>query len=114
MKKGLLIDENNLNVNSVLSSKNNAATAAEVGGTADVITITSANGNIFPLYSALLEIKFIAEAVNTGAATMNIDGQGAKAIVKNSDGAALTGGEIPNGAFIHLAYDGTSFRLIGS
>lgn len=114
MKKGLLIDENDLNVNSIISSKNNAATAAEVGGTANAVTITSANGNVFPLYSALLEIKFIAEAANTGAATINIDAQGAKAIVKNSDGAALTGGEIPSGSFIHLAYDGTSFRLIGS
>ena len=109
--KGLLSDDKNVDANSILSSKYNAATAAEVGGTADAITITLVG---FPVYSTLLEVKFIAEAVNTGAATIDINGEGAKAIVKNSDGSALSGGEIPNGAFIHLAYDGTSFRLIGT
>jgi len=48
---------------------------------------------------------------NTGAATLNIDGLGAKSITKNS-GQALELGDIRAGQIMLLAYDGTNFQIV--
>jgi hypothetical protein len=48
---------------------------------------------------------------NTGAATLNLNSLGAKAI--QYKGAALTGGEIPAGATVQVLYDGTQFQIVG-
>ncbi len=50
---------------------------------------------------------------NTGAATLNVNSLGAKAI-KKSTGADLQAGEILADALITLVYDGTNFQLINS
>jgi hypothetical protein len=52
---------------------------------------------------------FIAGFTNTGAATLNVNGIGAKAIQLAA--AALTGGEIVAGQMVTVAYDGTQFQI---
>jgi hypothetical protein len=54
---------------------------------------------------------FIAAGVNTGAATININSIGSKAITKNGT-TALVAGDIPSGAAVKVVYDGTRFQLI--
>ena len=48
---------------------------------------------------------------NTGAATINVDSLGAKAIKKNQ-GSALASGDIPANAIGLISYDGTNFQLL--
>lgn len=50
---------------------------------------------------------------NTGAATININSLGAKAIKKNVN-QALAAGDIPAGKYVDIGYDGTNFQLLGS
>ena len=57
------------------------------------------------------KFAFFANHTNTGAATLNINGIGAKAIVQNDTIAALKAGQIINGMAVIVYYDGTRFRL---
>lgn len=73
-----------------------------VGGTADAITLTSgssfgslANGNV---------VWFKAASNNTGAATINVDALGAKAIRRQGDSALQSGDILANGVY-GLRYD---------
>lgn len=50
---------------------------------------------------------------NTGPATLNVNGLGAKAINKNVT-VALSAAEIKAGQIFYLVYDGANFQLIGS
>lgn len=54
-----------------------------------------------------------AGGTNTGAATLNINSLGAKD-VKTKSGAALGGGEIRNGEYFEVLYDGTNMVLISA
>lgn len=86
------------------------ATAAMVGGTANAITI-----DFTPDYKTLEagdEITFVAEAANTGATTLNIDGTGAKNVYEASDISALEANDIRSGMVVKLIYDGTQFQQI--
>ena len=56
-------------------------------------------------------IKF--DNANTGAATLNINGAGAKAIVKKGN-VALVQGDIRAGSYHLLVYDGTNFEVINA
>lgn len=77
------------------------------GGTGNAITITL---NPVPTgYVAGMHIAFLASAANSGAATINISGLGAKNIF--SRGAALAGGELAINDLVTLTYDGTQFQL---
>jgi hypothetical protein len=49
---------------------------------------------------------------NTGASTLNVNGQGAKSIVKNGS-TALSSGDISAGQIYVLTYDGTNFQIVG-
>lgn len=55
--------------------------------------------------------SFFSHVENAGALTLNINGLGAKSIVRN-DGIALAAGQIKSGQVVTVAYDGTSFRLL--
>jgi hypothetical protein len=55
---------------------------------------------------------FIAGFANTGAATLNVNGIGAKNIFM--DGVALVGGEIVAGSVVEMVYDGTQFQITSS
>jgi hypothetical protein len=53
---------------------------------------------------------FTAQTVNTGGATLNINGKGAKAILKEHD-VALSDGDIEAGQIVTVIYDGTQFQM---
>jgi hypothetical protein len=73
-----------------------------VGGSGNAITVTSNS-----TYSTLrtgLQITIKAVADNTGATTLNLDGNGAKAVRLPGD-VALSGGEIRDKGYYLLTYD---------
>lgn len=55
--------------------------------------------------------RFVAAATNTGAVTINVSGQGVKAITKNGS-TALEASDILIGATVQITYDGTQFQLV--
>ncbi len=76
------------------------------GGSANIIT-----GNLTPApaaYTVGMVIRLKVATPNTGAATLNLNGLGAKNIVA-ADGSALVAGDL-NGS-VSLVYDGTAFVL---
>lgn len=81
-------------------------TGAAVAGT-DTYTLASTG---FALANHQLIIAKFTNA-NTGAATININGTGAKAI--QYKGSALASGRIPAGAFVPLLYNGTLWEMVG-
>jgi|GEM_PF-4782702 len=58
------------------------------------------------------KLAFFADRANTGAATLNINGLGAKAIIM-PDGSALTASQIKAGRIVEVAYNGVSFIMLG-
>ncbi len=61
-------------------------------------------------YAVGLVISFTTNAANTGPATINADGLGAKDLYRN--GAALVSGDLASGVFVKAVYDGTRFHVI--
>jgi hypothetical protein len=55
-------------------------------------------------------VKFVN--ANTGAATLNVNGLGAKSVVKTGS-TALASGDIKANQIVALTYDGTNFQLLG-
>lgn len=82
---------------------------ATYGGTANAITLTTGEGR--GALVAGMEFRFKPTATNTGATTINVDGIGAVA-AKTAAGAALSGGEIRNGADVVVRYDGSEFIVM--
>lgn len=81
------------------------------GGTGDVITLDLTPS--ITAYATGVPYWFKATATNTGAATANIDGVGAKDIKKGAaGGTALAAGDITSGGMYGLIYDGTNLQLI--
>lgn len=78
------------------------------GGSANAYTLTYAGAPT--AYSKGVQYAFWANHTNTGAATLNINALGAKAIVTNN-GTALTAGQIVSGTVVIVYYDGASFRV---
>jgi len=77
-----------------------------VGGTGDVITLTS--GLSLTAYTTGMRLSFVLGATNTGAVTVNLDSIGAKS-VKNPDGTALDAADWITGRPVEIKYDGTNF-----
>ena len=87
-------------------------TAANVGGTADVITLTT--GFSSTAYLAGQEFTFIAESANTGSVTVNVDTLGAKTIKGQDTTTNLSANEWLTGERITILYDGTNILLMGN
>ncbi len=85
--------------------------ATYITGVAGTDTIT---GSIvtptLAAYAAGQAFRFVAAGTNTGAATLNINSLGAKAITKNGT-TALAAGDIVAGAAYAITYDGTRFQI---
>jgi len=83
--------------------------ADSVGSDAYAITLVPA----LAAYATGLVVNFKAGTANTGAATININGLGAKAIVKNYNEALVTG-DILSGQIVQVAYDvtGDNFQML--
>lgn len=71
---------------------------------------TSITGITALLEGLSVKIKFTN--ANTGASTLNINGLGAKNIVKGN-GSALSSGNIKAGQIVHIVYTGSNFQLLG-
>lgn len=84
---------------------NDLGGAATAGGSANALTLTTSSG--LSNYADGFMVSFVAAATNTGAATLSVDGVGAKAIRKNGD-AALVGSEILAGAHYLAQYDASA------
>jgi hypothetical protein len=65
-------------------------------------------------YYAGMKVKFKAANTNTGAATLNVNSLGAKAIVRPDGATALTAGAIVAGQMVEATYDGTNFQMATS
>lgn len=87
-------------------------TGAVSNGTSNAQTVTYTNGP--STYSTGTIYSFIVGSglTNTGAATVNINGLGAKSV--EIDGQPLVGGEMAAGTSVALMYDGTFLQLLAS
>jgi len=88
--------------------RNNSLILAYDAGTTDAYEVTIAD---FEGYKAGLALIFKANTANTDGATLNINGMGAKAIVKGVD-TALASNDILASMYCHCVYDGTNFVLL--
>lgn len=61
-------------------------------------------------YTVGMVIHFQANTINTGAATLNVNGLGAIAILKLHD-QVLANGDIEANQLVTVIYDGTSFQM---
>lgn len=86
---------------------------AYLSGVAGTNTITANLTPAITAYAAGQTFHFVASGANTGAATINISGIGAKSITKNGTSALATGDILADSAYT-LVYDGTQFQLSGS
>lgn len=84
-------------------------TYAAAAGSANALTATLAPALV--AYTAGLTLHIKIATTNTGAATINVNGLGAKAIVDRI-GSALSAGDLIAGEVVRLTYDGTQFRTI--
>ncbi|QKJ28422.1 hypothetical protein HQ865_01155 [Mucilaginibacter mali] len=76
-------------------------------------TYTAAISPAISAYSTKQRFYVTFTNANTGAATLNLNSLGAKAIKKNVS-VALSAGDILAGQIVCLAYDGTNFQIINS
>lgn len=79
---------------------------AEAGGTANAITLTTAI-SCTPVEG--MQITFFAEFDNTTATTVTLNGGSALAL--QVGGAACVGGEVNNGQFHIIGFDGTQWQI---
>jgi hypothetical protein len=78
-------------------------------GTANTYVITLTNTPT--AYAKYQTFRFIAKTANTGASTLNVNGLGAKTLVKDVNVALVTG-DILVGQIVTAVYDGTNFQII--
>ena len=100
-----------------------ATDAARVGqlqaGAASVVTVTGTDtytGTMSPslgAYAAGNTFTFVVPNTNTTAATLNIDGLGAKALTRDGS-TALVAGDLVANAEVLVVYDGTRFQVLNS
>ncbi|MCM2433221.1 hypothetical protein [Agrobacterium rosae] len=89
-------------------NQSNAVYTSTGTGAAYVLTFQAAPSG----YSKGIVYRFWSHVSNTGAATLNVNTLGAKAIVSAVDGSALTAGQIVSGKMVEVVYNGTAFELI--
>jgi hypothetical protein len=104
-----------------LGAGTNATDSAQYGqlqaGATTIATVTGTDtltGTLTPAIAAYATgnlFSFVAVATNTGAATINLNGLGAKSITKQGT-TALSAGDILSGQVHLIEYDGTRFQLI--
>ena len=80
---------------------------ASSGGT-DAYAITPSPAIV--AYANGQKFSFIADVGNTGGATLNVNGLGAKTILKQHDQPLVTG-DIEAGQVVDVSYDGTNFQM---
>jgi len=95
----------------VVSTLYNFASATAVGGSGDAITMNFSPD--LPTLAVGLAITFVAEAANTTAVTLAVDGGTAKAIGEyNGAYSALDANDIRSGQLVTIVYDGTQWVMM--
>lgn len=105
----------------VATARNNYAVVSQVqdssfvygatsGGSANAQTLTLSPA--ITAYAAGQRFSFLAGYTNTAAATLNVNGVGAKNIFNAATGAAIGAGEVVVGRAYEVLYDGTQFQLL--
>lgn len=89
----------------------NAINYAADAGSTDAYAVTLAP--VPTAYTTGQVVVFKANTVNTGAATLNVNGLGAKTIKKSVTGD-LNDGDIAANQLVTVAYDGTNFQFVSS
>lgn len=84
--------------------------ATSSGTDAYAITVSPAIG----AYATGQRFRFKADVANTGAATLNVSGLGAKTLKKTDGTSDLATGDILAGSIVEVVYDGTNFQVISS
>lgn len=92
-------------------SQSSVASYAVCGGSSNTYTLTLSPA--LTAYAAGQTFQVEPNHTNTGAATININSLGAKAI-KDVYGAALVGNELDSGGIYTICYDGTDFLLVNT
>lgn len=103
------LDANFSNVNAAINNALTFSNYAVDTGVANTYTVAITGQTT--TYAAGLAIQFLATNANSGAATLNVNSQGAKSIVR-TDGSALAAGDIAANAIVSVMYDGTNFQLL--
>jgi hypothetical protein len=85
--------------------------AITTAGSANAYTLTS--GLSLSAYVSGQSFIIKANFTNSGAATLNVDGLGAKSLVK-AVSTAVASGDIVSGKIYRVAYDGTNFQVQGT
>lgn len=85
-------------------------TAEIVEGSANAIAITLPAESVVVQYNAGQQYVFVAQATNTGPATVNVNGLGSIEVVKNGV-TPLSAGDIIQGSPYTLFFDGARFQL---
>lgn len=83
---------------------------AVAGGTANALTIDLPTAID---YTVGMKIRFMATLANTGAVTANVNGKGAKVVVK-PDLSALMANHFSAGGIYELTYDGTRLIILSA
>lgn len=96
----------NSNVNFIAWLCSNHATT----GSSNAYVLTS--GFTIPAYVSGQTFLIKPNFTNSGAATLNVDGLGTKAITKNGT-TALASGDLVSGTVYTVTYDGTQFQVVG-
>jgi microcystin-dependent protein len=86
--------------------------AEVVGGSANAIQLTMPDEVVLDAYRKGQVFRFVAAYTNTTTVTVNINGLGAKPVVK-AGGNALTPSDIKVDSVYDMVYDGTRFQLNG-
>lgn len=100
------------------TTANDAVRLSQIqGGTLSFVSVTGTDALIGSLtppivsYQTGAMFSFIVQNTNTGAVTLNIDGLGAKNVLRNATDP-IQSGDLIAGNIVVVLYDGTAFQLI--
>jgi len=105
------LDSNFTTVSNSINDANTYSNYAADTGIANAYVVTFSS--ITTTYAAGLRIQFKATNGNTGASTINVNGQGVKNITY-ANGTSLGPSTILAGAIVDIMYDGTQFLLLNT
>jgi len=105
------LDSNFTTVSNSINDANTYSNYAADTGVANAYIVTFSS--LTTTYAAGLRIQFKATNANTGASTINVNGQGVKNITY-ANGTSLGPSTILAGAIVDIMYDGTQFLLLNT
>ncbi len=94
-----------LHASSIMNNSLSYALASGAGGNY-AVTLPLYNG-----YRPGMIVSFAASSANGGNVTLNVNGLGAKTVLKNLN-EPLVSGDIRNGQVVSVIYDGTNFQVL--